>query len=321
MDKTPKKPAEQEPKPAPAEQETKYCGIVMPIASMLPNYEASHWSRVKAILERAIEKAGFVPRLVSDADEIGVIHGRIVQNLYDDQIVVCDVSGRNPNVMFELGMRLAFDKPTIIVKDDETSYSFDTQVIEHIPYRKDLRYDDVEHFSDKLTAMITNTVEKKQKDPDFSPFLGHFAKRMKPKKLESEEISGIEFIVDKLNSLESRIASISGRNNFLQDQIGNIDSYHPRFIYRQPITGIRKTYDGQKIGVVEDAIRNYRENRRDQKIEWSSESVISELFDTNLDLKSIFSYDEFRVYYELVIDSLFPHKRIPPNKKPFSSFD
>jgi hypothetical protein len=33
---------------------------------------------------------------------------------------LCDVSGKNANVMFELGLRLAFDNPTIIIKDDKT---------------------------------------------------------------------------------------------------------------------------------------------------------------------------------------------------------
>jgi hypothetical protein len=69
-----------------------------------------------------------------NADDIGVIQKRIVQNLYSSDVIVCDVSGKNPNVMFELGMRLAFDKPTLIVKDDKTDYSFDTGIIEHVPY-------------------------------------------------------------------------------------------------------------------------------------------------------------------------------------------
>jgi hypothetical protein len=34
--------------------------------------------------------------------------------------------------MFELGMRLAFDKPTVIIKDDKTDYMFDTGIIEHV---------------------------------------------------------------------------------------------------------------------------------------------------------------------------------------------
>src|SRR5687768_15159461 len=92
------------------------CGIVMPI-SAIDGCSAEHWSEVHDILADAIEAAGFSPQLVSDADDIGIIQKRIIQNLYENPVVVCDVSGKNPNVMFELGLRLAFDKPTLIVKD------------------------------------------------------------------------------------------------------------------------------------------------------------------------------------------------------------
>src|ERR1041385_707121 len=115
------------------------CGIVMPISEM-DGYSEAHWSDVREILTEAIDEAGFDSNLVSDADDVGIIQKRIIENLYDNPIVVCDVSGKNPNVMFELGLRLAFDKPTIIVKDDKTSYSFDTAVIEHLEYPRDLRY-------------------------------------------------------------------------------------------------------------------------------------------------------------------------------------
>jgi hypothetical protein len=107
------------------------CGIVMPI-SALDGCAEGHWSDVHEILDEAIEDAGFEGNLVSDADESGIIQKRIIQNLYENPIVVCDVSGKNPNVMFELGLRLAFDKPVIIVKDDKTTYSFDTAPIEHV---------------------------------------------------------------------------------------------------------------------------------------------------------------------------------------------
>ncbi|MDX0654689.1 hypothetical protein GOD34_28880 [Sinorhizobium medicae] len=109
------------------------CGIVMPI-SAIDGCDEDHWLQVRDILNDAISSAAYEPNLVSDADVIGVIQKRIVQNLYDHPIVVCDVSGKNPNIMLELGMRLAFDKPVVIVKDDQTSYSFDTAPIEHLPY-------------------------------------------------------------------------------------------------------------------------------------------------------------------------------------------
>lgn len=115
------------------EAKKQICGIVMPISS-IDNCTESHWKEVKGIISDAIEAAGFEARLVSEANDSGIIQKRIVQNLYYNDIVVCDVSCKNPNVMFELGMRLAFDKPTIIIMDNMTKYSFDTSPIEHLGY-------------------------------------------------------------------------------------------------------------------------------------------------------------------------------------------
>ena len=95
------------------------CGIVMPISG-IDGCGESHWKDVMSIIKESIDNADFESNLVSNADDIGIIQKRIIQNLYENPIVVCDVSGKNPNVMFELGIRLAFDKPTIIIKDDKT---------------------------------------------------------------------------------------------------------------------------------------------------------------------------------------------------------
>lgn len=84
------------------------CEIVMPISTIDGCTEA-HWSDVMEIINEAVEDAGFEGELVSNADDVEIIHKRIIQNLYENPIVVCDISGKNPNVMFELGMRLAFD--------------------------------------------------------------------------------------------------------------------------------------------------------------------------------------------------------------------
>ena len=206
--------------PVPETDNRKYCGIIMPIASM-GEYDATHWVRVKAVLENAIRKAGFEPRIVSDGEAIAVIHGNIVQNLYDDEIVVCDVSGKNPNVMFELGMRLAFDKPTVVVKDDATGYSFDTGPIKHIPYRRDQRFDDVEQFQAELVKSLTATMDAKNSDPKYSPFLRYF-RNVTAKKLETEELSQADYILRKLDRLE-RILSGRQDHNYLSaaQQVSN----------------------------------------------------------------------------------------------------
>jgi len=157
------------------------------------------------ILEDAIEDAGFKPNMVSDADDVGVIHRRIVQNIYENPIVVCDVSGRNANVMFELGMRLAFDRPAIIVKDDKSPYSFDTGLIEHIPYPRDLRFAQIIEFKKLLSEKIQATYSKSS-DPNYTTFLKHFP-TITVSKPEAKVVSPDEFILSELKNLSAEFAA------------------------------------------------------------------------------------------------------------------
>ncbi len=189
------------------EEVTPICGIVMPI-SAIDGCTESHWNDVMEIINNCIEEAGFEPNIVSNADDIGVIQKRIIQNLYDNPIVVCDVSGKNPNVMFELGLRLAFDKPTIIIKDDHTSYSFDTSPIEHIEYPRDLRFNKIEEFKIKLIDKIIKTHNKSIEDPHFSTFLKHFGE-FKVAKIDKKEVSQQEYIMDEIKGLRRLILNTS----------------------------------------------------------------------------------------------------------------
>lgn len=186
-----------------SEEKRKVCGIVMPI-SAIDGCSEAHWADVRSILDEAIESAGFEANIVSDADDAGIIHKRIIQNLYDNPVVVCDVSAKNPNVMFELGMRLAFDKPTIIVKDDKTSYTFDTSAIEHLEYPRDLRFSRIVEFKDKLASKIKATYERAEKDPGYTTFLKHFGE-FKVAKLDQKEVSGLEYVISELGAIRREI--------------------------------------------------------------------------------------------------------------------
>lgn len=188
------------------------CGLIMPI-SAIDGCSADHWIEVKSIITDAlmsIESCQLIVKLVSEQDDVGVIQKRIVQNVYSSDIVVCDVSCKNPNVMFELGMRLAFDKPTVIIKDDKTDYSFDTGVIEHVSYPRDLRFGRITAFKVALAekVMATHKVSLEGNDHSFLKSFGTFSVSV----LEQKSGTPDQVIIEMLQDLSADVARLKGAN-------------------------------------------------------------------------------------------------------------
>lgn len=182
------------------------CGLIMPI-SKSQGLEPEHWLNVKGIICEALADTDLDVRLVSESDDVGVIHKSIVQNIYKNDIVICDVSTHNANVMFELGLRLAFDKPTVIIKDDETPFSFDTQVIEHIVYKRSLHYVDIVSFKKKLKEKVLATIKQSQ-EPGFSTFLGHFT-ISHVSRIEERTVTINDALVERIEQMQHAINTIS----------------------------------------------------------------------------------------------------------------
>jgi len=190
---------------------SKTCGFVMPIAAT-EGYRANHWENIQQILIGTCETLGFKEtRIVSSGQDVNTIHKRIVNNLFHDDLIICDVSSRNPNVMFELGMRIAFDKPLIIIKDDDTPYCFDAGTIEHLSYPKDLRYHEIQIFIEKLKSKIMHTLYKYAKNPSESPILQSFGS-FDIKKINIPEMSNEQLLLDNIGMINKRLARMENSN-------------------------------------------------------------------------------------------------------------
>lgn len=223
MASTEEKPTNGKPKQKAKSDKKPKCGIVMPISDM-DGYTAQHWADVLDILTEVADAAGFDVDLVSNANDATFIHKTIIQNLDSNEIVICDVSGKNPNVMFELGIRLTFDKPTVIIKDDTTDYSFDTAIIEHVPYPKDLHYQTILIFKEKLKSKIAATLEKFTNDRENASFLRHFG-IFTVTGLETKELSTDKFIVEKLEELTKEVLTL--RNESRQQAFPQSSGFLP----------------------------------------------------------------------------------------------
>lgn len=197
-------------------EERVHCGLVMPI-SAVDGYTAAHWEEVRDIIKESLPAEGYLVELVSHSDEISIIQNKIVNNLYNADIVICDVSAKNPNVMFELGMRLAFDKPVIIIKDSETNYIFDTSPIEHLSYPRDLHYASIVQFKLELKNKVEAT-RNHHKNGTLQTFLSNFAE-FKVATLETKEVPQSEYILKALQNLESQVNKLTSLSLRTERQI------------------------------------------------------------------------------------------------------
>lgn len=134
------------------------CFVMMPIADV-SGYEPGHFRRVyDHIIKPACERAGFVPKRADENTNSNIIIIDILKSITESELALCDLSGLNPNVFYELGLRQAFNKKTVIIKDEKTLNPFDTNTIRYTPYSSTLRVDSTNANIAAIAKMIETTV-------------------------------------------------------------------------------------------------------------------------------------------------------------------
>lgn len=140
-----------------AEEVNKSCFVIMPISDC-EGYEKGHFEHVyNDIIKPAIGKTGFMAVRADEVKQTNLIHLDILKKLIDAPIAVCDLSTRNPNVLFELGIRQAFDRPVVLIQEKGTPKIFDIAPLRYLEYSKEMKYHEVIESQQKLQEAIEAT--------------------------------------------------------------------------------------------------------------------------------------------------------------------
>ncbi|MEV8546274.1 hypothetical protein [Streptomyces sp. NPDC051572] len=108
-----------------SETEDPICFVIMPFSERDETHPVGFFDEVfEAVFKPAVTAAGFN---ITTARRQGsdIIHSTIVTELLDADLVLADLTEHNPNVLFELGMRMAEDKPVVLVRAKGTGPIFD----------------------------------------------------------------------------------------------------------------------------------------------------------------------------------------------------
>ena len=184
---------------------SKTCFVISPI-----DKEGS-WIRKRSdqlfevVIKPAVEKFGYNLVRADLIPEPGFITSQIIERLLESDLVVADLSFRNPNVYYELGIRHRSNKHVIQIVDSAESIPFDVHGMRTI--KVDFRFtDDMEKCKNEIINQIKSIEEGKVAVASPVSFI---------KKLQNVE--NVPEEQDKINiQLVSEIQTLKSEVNALQ---------------------------------------------------------------------------------------------------------
>lgn len=156
----------------PTKKDTAKVFVIMPFVERNPERSKGFFSEVlRSLITPAAVQAGFK---VETANQQGsdVIQSTIVNELLDADLVVADLSDHNPNVLFELGIRMAAEKPVALIKAAGTGRVFDVDnMLRVVEYQPQLWRSTVEADIPILERHFRAAWDNRSKNPSYMKIL------------------------------------------------------------------------------------------------------------------------------------------------------
>lgn len=207
-------------------EEKKKCFVIMPISDA-EGYDKGHFTRVyEHLIKPAVIEAGFEPVRADDTSKANFIVVDILKQILECEMAICDLSSRNPNVFYELGIRQAFNLKTVLIKDNKTIMPFDIAGIRTLSYSENLRIDEVKKAIPEMAKCIKETYNADNKEVNsLLQLLAIDRPAVLPERITLSQDSSI--ILKAIEELSKRVdyMQVSTRDSFNKPKLYLVNSY------------------------------------------------------------------------------------------------
>jgi hypothetical protein len=142
--------------------------VILPFDERDPKHPGGFFAEVlRSLITPSAKESGFT---VKTANRQGsdVIQSTIVNDLIEADLVIADLTEHNPNVMFELGFRMAQDKPVVLLKALGTGPLFDVDnMLRVFEYNPNLWQTTIEKDLPNLREFIKGAWENRTSDRSY----------------------------------------------------------------------------------------------------------------------------------------------------------
>jgi hypothetical protein len=93
----------------------KTCFVISPIGSADSDIRKYADKVLRFVIKHSLEPIGYHVTRADEISEPGTINLQVIKRIIESDLVVTDLTGTNPNVMYELAIRHAVRKPSILI--------------------------------------------------------------------------------------------------------------------------------------------------------------------------------------------------------------
>jgi len=184
-------------------EEKNSCFIITPIGS--PDSETFKKTRglISSVIDPVLEEFDFEAVPAYNIANSGSINRQILKCILNDRLVIANLSGLNPNVMYELAVRHAVRLPIIIMAEHGTNLPFD------ITDQRTIFYHDSLLGSEEAKPRLREAIRIALKDGTVdNPIYQVVEEGTIIKAVQGKDQSFNEYLIRRLDQLENNLISI-----------------------------------------------------------------------------------------------------------------
>jgi uncharacterized protein (UPF0297 family) len=183
----------------------KFCFVISPIGG--EETATRKWAdqTIKHLIRPAVEPHGLTVKRADEEDRAGIITTHIIQRLVSADLVVADLTWRNPNVFYELAVRHVTRKPLIQIIRAEEEIPFDVQAMRTVKFELN-DPDTLEVARQALGRQVEAVLEEEELETPISQAVGQLLA------LESGDPAQVE-IAELARAVQALTAEVRGRSS------------------------------------------------------------------------------------------------------------
>lgn len=185
-------------------ERTRRCFVITPIGSPGSGTRRATDGLIRGVLRPVLKDAGFQVVAAHEIASTGSITRQVIAHLLEDELVLANLTGLNPNVMYELAVRHASRLPIVVLAEENTELPFDIATERTIFFQNDMAGS--EDLKPKLKEAVDAAMEEKVDNPIYRVVSERVIKETEGVSDPTKHVLGR---LDQLESLMNRVLAMS----------------------------------------------------------------------------------------------------------------